>query len=255
MRVYREKRNKMSFQISLNSNTSVIHCRYHEGISLNKQPYKVGLKSFVTYNNIPNITKNNNQLVLVKKTKEDVAHYDDNISSEFTVENRRSIVVPTGTYEVHDLIKFIQSKTQGIEMKLNKNLLQVEIFSEMSDIDFNCENSIGSIFGFSKRYLEKSKLHFSDMAVKIFPINTIKVRSNLVNCNVQDGHRYDNTLYDFPLNCEVGERIIERPTSVSYYRVIPDIIYDLLLQICDQDGNLVDFRGEKISITLDFRPV
>lgn len=46
----------MSFQISLNSNKSTIHREYQPEIPL-EGPYEVGLKSFVTYNSIPNISK------------------------------------------------------------------------------------------------------------------------------------------------------------------------------------------------------
>ena len=91
--------------------------------------------------------------------------------------------------------------------------------------------------------------------MNIFPINTICIRCNLINCNVVNSYRHDNTLFDFPLNCGVGERIVERPTKISYYPVITDTIHELSIRICDEEGKIIDFRREKISITLDFQPV
>lgn len=238
----------MSFQISLNSIFSEIHCQYHEGISLGNRQYEVGLKSFVTYNNIPNISEENNKLVFIEKINA--------INSVGTYEKQHVLRIPKGTYEIQDLVILIEKAYPDSKTKisLNKNILKMEVYSEWI-IDFSCANSIGPVLGFSNRRLPSDTLHYSDLPINIFPINTIRIRCNLINCNIQGSERNDNTLYEFPLNTSLGERIIERPINISYYRVITETIHDLVLRICDQDGHLVDFRGEKISITLDFRAV
>ena len=54
----------MAFHIAINDTVSEIWREYPEGIRFDR-PYKVLLKSFVTYNNIFNVTPENNKLVFV----------------------------------------------------------------------------------------------------------------------------------------------------------------------------------------------
>ena len=89
---------------------------------------------------------------------------------------------------------------------------------------------------------------------KLFSINTIKVKCNLVNSNISENNLHDNTLYEFPLTGNVGEKIVERPNPVSYYKTNTDEIHNLSLKVVDQDDNLIDFQGEKITVILEFRP-
>ena len=80
----------MAFQISLTSTSSELNFEYFDGIRLIGR-YDVSLKSMVTYNNIPNITETNNEIVFISNT---------DASKKFP------IILPTGTYEVQDLIDF-----------------------------------------------------------------------------------------------------------------------------------------------------
>lgn len=84
----------MSFQISLTNNDSTIIREYRPSIFL-KQPYEMCLKSFTTYNSIPNISpqNHNNEIML----------YDRVTSTKYR------FVIPTGTYELEDLITCITS--------------------------------------------------------------------------------------------------------------------------------------------------
>lgn len=230
----------MAFQISVSGTSSVLHLEYYDGIKLNG-PYEMCLKSFVTYNNIPNITDENNLFILV-----------DTITPAQHV-----ITIPTGTYELKDLIKRLEDEPafleSGTTMKLNKNTFQVEIKSDFH-IDFNTEGTMGRTLGFSENIFAPLLTHSSDLPVQIFTVNTIKVKCNLIKCNVDNLKQNDNTLHEFPLNGEGGEKIIERPITLCYYPVNTDNIYQIKLTVVDQDNNVIDFRGEKISIVLGFRP-
>jgi hypothetical protein len=229
----------MAFQISLNDTKSEFNLEYEEGIEL-KGPYEVCLKSFVTYNNIPNITNKNNVIL-----------YKSGISEH-------KVVVPVGTYELEDLSRFLiptsPSNDCGLRVFLNKAKLKVEIFCKW-DIDFTTPKSLGPTLGFSKRYLKSYETHHSDLPVAIFTVNTIKIKCNLIKCNIENLKTKDNTLHEFPLSVDPGEKIVERPSSLCYYPVSTDTIYQLHIRVTDQDNNLIDFRGEKVSLTLGFRPV
>ena len=229
----------MTFQISLKDYSSKIIREYQEGITLNTV-YEVGLKSFVTFNNIPNISSenSNNQFV-------------------YEVDNgpTNTVTIPTGTYELHELIQYIKDHVpkDTVFFRLHKNTMILEIVSNYV-IDFSTRNSVGSILGFSKRKLAKTVPAYSDLPIEIFHVNIIKIKCNLINSNVDDLKRNDNTVYEFPLNVGTGEKIIERPNNILYYPVTKDVIHELVIRIVDQDDRLVDFRKEQICITLNFQP-
>jgi hypothetical protein len=235
----------MAFQISLNSTASVLNLEYVDGIKLNG-PYEVCLKRFVTYNNIPNITEKNNKICFV----------DDTTNEQEP--KKYEIIIPTGTYEIQDLIRYIQNHklvvNSGTFLRLNRNTFKMEIKSPWY-FDFTSPASIGKVLGFSEKSFKPDQLHTSDLPVQIFSVNTIKVKCNLIKCNYENLKRNDNTLYEFPLKVESGEKIIERPQTLCYYPVTrTDSIYQLHLHIVDQNDKLVDFQGEEISITLGFQP-
>ena len=87
---------------------------------------------------------------------------------------------------------------------------------------------------------------------ELYFINMIKVKCNLIRCNFQDLQRNDNTIYEFPLICPKGVKIVERPGNISYYRVITDTIDDLSLRIVGQNNRFIDFHTNQITVTLDF---
>lgn len=233
----------MAFQISINSYTSDISRIYNECIKLNK-PYEVGLKSFITYNSIPNVSKEN-------KNNEFLYNLDNN--------KRYMLIIPTGTYELQDVIDFIENNAEGIKphtFTLNKNTLKIKINTSSSvTIDFTTPNSIGKTLGFSNRKINPDTTTYSDIPIDIFKVNNIKIKCNLVKSNIEDLKRNDNTLYEFPLNSFIGEKIIERPNTITYFEVNTLEIFELNIRIVDDNNELVNFRKEKICLTLVFRPL
>lgn len=258
----------MAFQISLTSTSSIFSFEYTEGIQLNG-PYEVCLKSFVTYNNIPNISEWNNRITFIEKKtngpSNDIIVDENNNNNDIiqsnggeTQNSNINITIPKGTYEIHDLAKYIENqpalKNSKTYFHLNKNTFKMEMYSKLS-IDLSVEHSVARTLGFTPRLYEPQKIHISDLTVEIFTVQTIRVKCNLIKCNVNNLKLNDNTLYEFPLRCESGEKIVERPQTLCYYPVTRmDSLYRLHLKIVDQDDNIVDFRGEQISITLGFQP-
>ena len=237
----------MAFQISLSDNQSCIAREYDNGITL-EGDYEVGLKSFVTYS-IPNVSQalKNNLFHLFKY---------DNLGNTIAGEK---LDIPDGTYELQDLFALIKKWAEkfepDLEFKINKNSLKVSMFTKNYTI-YVPPSSVCKLFGFTAqiRY-PPGKVWESNMIADIFAINMIKVKCNLVASNYDNLNPCDNTLYEFPLNVEVGERIVERPSAVSYYRVKTETIYTLIVRITDQTDNLIDFRGERITLNLEFRPI
>lgn len=239
----------MAFHISVTDNKSYIVREYDEGIKLDGS-YEVGLRSMVTYNSIPNISPEKKNNIFYMK--------------EIGKVNGLVLTIPKGAYEVEDLIEYIKNDEEvkkiepNLSLKLNKNTLRVSMRTENSVIDIpppDLGSAVLPILGFKYGRYEPKTLYIADTPVDIMPINTIRIRCNLIASNFDNLTRGDNTIYEFPLNAEVGEKIIERPNTVAYYTVITDTIYTLVLSIVDQDDNLVDFCGERISLSLEFRPI
>jgi len=122
-------------------------------------------------------------------------------------------------------------------------------------VDLSPSDSIGQLLGFERKVYRSHGHYYFTRRVDIFPINMIKITTNIVKSNIVDNKRSADTIYEFPLNANPGEKIVERPSVLTFYRVNIDILYHLHLKIVDQDNRLIDFQGEKINIVLEFRPV
>lgn len=232
----------MSFQISITENTSEIVRVYHDGITL-KGDYYVGLKSFVTYNSIANIS-------------------DTYSNSTFDFRNPETgdkicVKIPIGTYEMKQLFKTVteRAKKKGIiiSFKLHEENQEIEIKCD-HQIDFTTSTSVCKMLGYSPITYAANATFFSDKIPMLFTINTIKVKCNLINSNIDNLKLHDNTLYEFPLATHIGEKIVEVPLRISYYKVNTDIIHTLSLSIVDQDNRAINFQGERITIILEFTP-
>ena len=304
----------MAFHLAVNDTESEIWREYPEGIRFDK-PYEVALKSFVTYNNIFNVTTANNKLIFVYQDESNTAPDETEIPFGSTTDDedyaihlldskepvqekpkkgkkkkhekgfeiprhyyayepldrdtfnerhqnldrktiRETVFFPPGIYEIADLNKYLQSRLpQGKNfcILLNKNVLKVEMGGNIA-VDLCDRNSIAPLLGFDRKVYPQSGHYYSTWRVDIFPVNMIRIKANIVKSNIVDTKRYDNTIYEFPLTVNPGEKIVERPAAMTIYTVNIDTIHELHLKIVDQDNNLVNFQGEKINIVLEFRP-
>lgn len=225
----------MSITLTLNGESSLLTANYFPPIELD-QNYVCGLISFDTYHSIPNVDITNN-----------LFHIGNHV-----------IEVPVGSYELSDISEFITTKyhqlnEKGIlKIQANYNTLQTYINSTIDPIYFNKERSIGSLLGFTARKLEQGVEYHSDKTIDITKINTV-----IVECNIVNGSYINNTsahtLHQFSLVVSPGYKITESPVNVIYLPVNTRTISSIVLKVVDQDGNLINFRGEKISIRLHLK--
>ena len=116
-------------------------------------------------------------------------------------------------------------------------------------MNFQTKNSIGQLLGFSPRILEANKTHTSDLPVAILKVNALRVECNITtgayinDCKVHTIHEF------FPV-VPPGYKIVEVPTHVIYLLIAVKTIHQIQLRIVDQDGDVVNFRGEVITIRL-----
>lgn len=236
----------MSHTFTLKGNTSEISQNIYPPVILNpKESHCVGLIGFYTFNSIPNIEEGNNKFYC----------------------NKKFITLPTGSYEIEDIEKYIQNKlfekfaiqTNSLDfekenllsLKPNLNTLKCEIKSKFN-IDFSKSDSIGKLLGFSPKKLDANKLHTSDLPVNIIKVESVRIECNIVIGSVYEG-KYSHTLYEFHPSSNPGYAINIEPRNILYMPINTHIIDNITCKLIDQEGRLINFRGENIIIRMELK--
>jgi hypothetical protein len=218
-------------------NSSELHARYNPPIDLSNDSadYLLGLINFEAYNAIPNIDKGGNKFYIASEV----------------------IEIPTGSYELIDINAHIQSQLQKRKIlakctiSSNNNTLTCFIESD-KNVDFRKNDSIGSLLGFSKVLLPANKRHESTLPVNIMKTNTIRIECN-ISTGAYNNDKLVHTLHEFFPSVPPGFKIIETPQNVIYMPINTKIIDNIVLKIVDQDGVLINFRGEVVTIRLHLK--
>lgn len=223
-----------SLTITITGSSSILEAQFFPPIELSPDKnYTLGLVELLTFNSIPNI---------------------DIGCNEFHVGNH-VVTIPTGSYEIEDIEKYLKtelaSKNIQIQLKPNNYTLRSEIECNQS-IDFTSKNSIGPLLGFTSRRLEPNKRHVSDLPVSILKVNAIRVECNITTGAYINGRKV-HTIHEFFPSVPAGYKIIEVPSSVIYLPITTRRIDNIQHRIVDQDGDLINFRGEVITIRLHIK--
>lgn len=221
--------------VTLNGNSSLLSVNFFPSIDLDRdKEYVLGLILFQTYNSIPNVSAANNRL-----------YYGD--SSSF-------IMLPEGSYEIKDINNYIKRHLPSdtvFELTANNNTLQSEIKCS-ERLHFNKSNTLGTVLGFAQRSLEANTLHKSDEPVQINKVNTIRIE-----CNVTTGSYLNDqsmhTIHEFTPVVPPGYKIVEVPRNIIYQPLRVNTIDNLTIKIVDQEGNLVNFRGEGVTVRVHIK--
>ncbi len=247
----------MSYTFTLSGRETILSSKIYPPIVLSdNEEYALGLINFESYNSIPNVDKTNNRF-----------HYRKN----------SEIIIPEGSYEIQDINQFIKNYFQlnsytlkkpkknvseqetlipdkeepFVVIEANNNTLQCEIKANVK-IDFTKENSIGKLLGFNKKVLEANKRYVSENPIDIFKVNSICIECNLVTNSYNNG-KLVHIIHMFYPTSPPGHKIVEKPTNVIYLPISMRYINEITLKITDQDGNLINFRNELITIRLHLK--
>lgn len=255
----------MSYTFTFSARESILSTKIYPPIILaDNENYVMGLIDFMTFNTIPNIDQTNNKFHIGK--------YD--------------ITLPDGTYEVQDIERFLQNflnekeekvkeapsleELVPIEEKINtigkkkdeKTILMLNVnhntfkseIKSNKEINFQKPNTIRSLLGFKKKKLPAMKRHYSDYPVSITKVNSICIECNLIK-NSFNNSTSVHIIHMFYPNVPPGYKIVENPSNVIYLPINTRFIDEIVLKITDQNGNLVNFKGELITVRLHLKRV
>jgi len=91
--------------------------------------------------------------------------------------------------------------------------------------------------------------------VKIMQINSILVNIDIVMGSHVNGSR-SPALYSFYPNVSPGYKIVERPnSSLVYYLLSRHDTSSMRVWLTDQNGNLIELRGETVTIRIHVREI
>jgi hypothetical protein len=237
----------------LSGRSSDFTTSYRNTINLDRNKnYQAALLSIDFYNSIPNITEENNifkysidngsnwKIITIHKGCYELSAINDEIQRQMIVNNDYNI----DNNEFYITITANTSKLSSI----------IEISNQSYKIDFTVANSIGPTLGFRKMILNYG-YNESQNIVDIMKINSILVNVDIITGSYVNGSQFP-VIYSFFPNVSPGRKIVERPNpSLIFYPVNRSDITNMRLWLTDQDNNLIDIRGERLTVRIIIREV
>ena len=242
---------KSSFFITQNQTSSRIITRYNPVIELDKNKnYEMALYDMDVYYSFPNIDATNNNFRYSP---------DDGLSWV-------NIYIPEGCYEVVDINNYIQRtmKENGhydtanekycVDLYPNRNTLK-SVLNVASNykLDFSIENSIRSVLGFEKQIYGSGR-NESENIVNITSISSLRITSDIIGASYSNGSQ-ENIIYSFFPNVGPGYKIIEKPTNLIYLPITLKTISSMETKLTDQNGKLINLRGEELTLRFHVRQI
>jgi hypothetical protein len=146
--------------------------------------------------------------------------YSTHLIPNFTNKNNKigNITVPPGQYTLYSLKEIIR------------------------DLTFN---EVHNKFNLSNEVLDRPR--------KLFPIETVNIHCNIANGMITTNHKETDIISCFKISETFRQPISYEPTNIIYFPVQHRSIHKIILKVCDQDDNLIDFNGADITIILEIR--
>lgn len=223
----------MSLTFTMSGNSSILTADFNPPLYLDDgRQYEIGLCNFESFNLIPNIDENNNYFPF----------------------GNGSLTVPTGAYEIEELQQYLQKNLpKGYTITIIPNVTTSTVaLSANFPIDFSQSGTFGRLLGFKPRLLNANEFHESDMPVEILQVNAICIDCSIATGSFHNGQPCHIIHQFFPI-VPTGYKIVESPQNILYFPVSVKAITSLRVRVIDQNGELVNFRNETITIRLHLR--
>ena len=244
-KIARNTEAKESFCILLSERSTRIRTKFNPLIELDRNKnYEMALVNLETYYSFPNIDETNNKFVYSP---------DNGVTWE-------NLEIPTGCYEIDDLNDYIQRimKEEGhadrIKLHPNNNTLKAVLeINPNYKVDFTVENSVSTVLGFQRRVYSEG-YNESEHIVDINSVNSLRVTSDVIGSSYANGTT-DNIIYSFFPSVGPGYKILESPHNLVYLPITLYSISSMETKLTDQNGKLINLRGEELSIRFHIREV
>ena len=147
----------------------------------------------------------------------------------------------------------MRGENSDITFLTNVNPLQciLNVVGTKLKVSFDVPNSLGSVLGFNKSTYGGGR-HPSEQLVNIMSVNSILVHCNIMHSSYMCGVQAP-VVYNFFPNATPGQKILETPSNLIYFPVTLDVISTLSVWLTDQDGKVLDLRGEELTIRVHLR--
>ena len=240
---------KSSFQIVVSNNKTQFKTRFNPPIQLDKEKkHEIALVNLETYYSFPNIDSTVNYF----------RYSPDGGTTWF------EIYIPEGSYDIVDINDTIQQKMRQnghyniandeyyITISANSNTLKsVLILENNYQVDFRQPNSISTALGFNND-IYTLDFQESENVVNILSINSLLVNLDIISGSYVNGAS-QNTIYSFFPNVSPGYKIVETPRNLVYLPVTLETIHSLETSLTDQNGHLLNLRGETLTMRFHIR--
>ena len=248
---------------------SIIKTYFDNPIELDlKKNYEIALVGLDTVHSYTNINSKNN-----------VFRYSPNNGTQ-----SYTIYIEEGAYELSEINDYLQNEMKkqvgslyredGVVIGANLTTLRATLkFGKPGPttkywVGFNVNNSLAPVLGFNRgesTYVERREdpidpdkvtsytdYYESENIVRINDVSIIRVTNDIIGSSYSDG-KITNDIYSFHPDVPPGYKISEKPFHLIYLPIMISKISRMETTIVDQNGNLIDFRGEDIIIRFHVR--
>jgi hypothetical protein len=118
-------------------------------------------------------------------------------------------------------------------------------------VHFRPNNSLRSMLGF-KNKVYHAGFNESENIVNILTVNSVFVETDFINGSYVNG-KLSPIIYSFFPNVSPGFKIVENPVNLVFLPVNTHSIGKVTVRLTDQNGKLLNLRGETITIRLRIR--
>ena len=156
--------------------------------------------------------------------------------------------------------------SEKISKPVDLKNLQIEIIPNLSTgkcimknkLTVTFSNTLCHILGFEKTSYPPGE-HLGETMIDISLVTDINIECDLIDGGyiiLNNEMKSSNILYTFPANTvPFGYKIVERMNPPIYLPIINHVISNMHIRILDQNGKLISFNGEKISMLLHLKQV
>lgn len=246
----------------LTGKSSKLSCNIFPEVVLDDQfEYSCALLELTTYHSIPNVNQSNNRFYFYFTSGlYNITTYDGNVAENEYEKNLHMIDLPTGCYEADEILDYIKQSMDkygfSFEYEINKNTFKTKIKCSTSIYigNLRSNNILKKIFGFSQnKVILKNTTESSTDIIKISSQDVIRVECDIATGSYINGDRC-HAIYEFATNkVEVGHKIIERPRNLIYLPVAVRRLNHIEISLVDQNGELIDLRGETVTCCIHIK--